>query len=88
MPAASELKVWDPVVRIVHWTLVASVATAWTITKGRVHDVAGYLVLALMVFRIAWGFAGPEHARFSDFVRSPSMTLRYARDLRAGRERR
>ncbi len=84
--SAPELKVWDPVVRIVHWTLAASVATAWFVTTGRVHDIAGYLVLALLAFRTVWGFAGPQRARFADFIKSPGVALRYARDLLAGRE--
>ena len=38
-------------------------------------------ILALMALRIGWGFLGSEHARFSDFVRSPRATLDYARGL-------
>jgi cytochrome b len=78
--------VWDPVVRIVHWTLVAGVAAAWIIIEGRAHDLAGYLVLALVLFRILWGFVGPERARFKNFVRSPDAVLRYLKALLAGNE--
>jgi len=36
------------------------------------HGRFGYAVLTLLMFRLAWGFVGPVHARFSQFVRGPS----------------
>jgi cytochrome b len=47
----------------------------------RIHFLGGYAVLALVVFRVLWGFAGPPAARFAGFVRGPAATLRYARAL-------
>ena len=85
-PVLPELKVWDPLVRLVHWCMVTSVAVAWFVTEGRIHDAAGYTLLGLMAFRILWGFIGPEHARFSSFVKAPRSVLHYANQLRAGRE--
>jgi cytochrome b len=46
-----------------------------------VHVWAGYLVGGLIVARVIWGFVGPAHARFSDFVSTPAEALRYVRDL-------
>jgi cytochrome b len=85
-PAAADLVVWDPVVRIIHWSMVAAVSVAWFVTEGRIHDTAGYVLLALIAFRIVWGFVGPENARFSSFVRRPSSVFQYAVQICAGRE--
>lgn len=82
--------VWDSAVRIFHWSLVAAVTTAWLTggTGSRAHEIAGCIVVGLLVFRLGWGFVGTRHARFSDFVRSPFAVLRYLRDLGSGRDKR
>ena len=83
MNTAREIKVWDPLVRLFHWTLVAAFTTAY-LTEGEflnIHTLAGYTVLGLLVFRLAWGLVGPRHARFSDFVYSPRMILSYLKQV-------
>ena len=85
-PNGSDLKVWDPLVRLIHWSMVASVAVAWLVTEGRIHDAAGYALLALIALRILWGFVGPDHARFASFVKTPRTVFQYAKQLYAGRE--
>jgi cytochrome b len=81
--------VWDPFVRIFHWSTVGLVAVAFFSDANRpVHDTAGYIVLALVVARIAWGLIGSAHARFSDFLAPPGRILAYLRDIPAGRARR
>ena len=47
----------------------------------RVHITAGYAIAGLIALRIVWGFVGPAHARFSNFVRSPGAVLAYLRDV-------
>ena len=89
---AAERRVWDLPVRIFHWTLVLAVAAAFVTNKLGVkffkyHVWAGYAVIVLVGFRLIWGFVGTRHALFRNFVRAPSETLAYARDLRAGKEK-
>jgi len=84
------MKVWDRLVRALHWMLVASVAVAWSTGEGALvwHEVAGYAGLAVIAVRIGWGFAGPHYARFGQFVRGPRTVWRYAVDVAGHRERR
>lgn len=87
---AEDVRVWDPIVRIAHWTLVTSIAVAWLSGDEwqTLHETAGYAAVEIVAIRIVWGFVGSRHARFSDFVRSPSVVLGYLKDLIAGHERR
>lgn len=82
------LLVWDRFIRVFHWALVASFATAWASTShiGWVHKGAGYLAFALVLTRIVWGFVGSTHARFANFVPSPSALMQYLRAMAQGRE--
>ena len=64
---APTVKVWDPLVRIIHWSLVAGVAAAWFV-HGKWHEWIGYAVLGAVTLRILWGFAGSRYARFAQFV--------------------
>jgi len=75
----TEVRVWDPLVRIFHWSLAGAFATAFIVEDHRlgVHVWAGYLVLGLIAFRLIWGLIGTRHARFSDFVRSPRQVMAY-----------
>jgi cytochrome b len=77
-------RLWDGPTRIVHWALVASIGFAWWSGEaGRLewHRWSGYGVLALLAFRLIWGVAGSESARFTSFVRGPLATLAYVRTL-------
>lgn len=78
----TRVRVWDPLVRVFHWTLVAAFAVAF-ITEDEVmglHIWAGYLALALIGIRLVWGLIGTRHARFSDFVRGPRAVVAYVKD--------
>lgn len=76
------VKVWDPVVRLGHWALVAGVSTAYLVEDHSldVHVWAGYVVAAVVIVRVLWGFVGPRYARFTDFVRPPTVVLRHLAD--------
>jgi cytochrome b len=81
--------VWDPLVRIVHWTVaIGCILNLFVIESGDAHDVIGYVVAAAMTARIIWGFVGPGYARFSDFVRGPREIRAYLSDNLRGRARR
>ncbi|MBL8515165.1 MAG: cytochrome b/b6 domain-containing protein, partial [Betaproteobacteria bacterium] len=41
------------------------------------HKKAGYFALGLVLFRVFWGFAGSETARFTQFVRGPRAVIDY-----------
>ncbi|MGD2111766.1 MAG: cytochrome b/b6 domain-containing protein [Gammaproteobacteria bacterium] len=82
----NQVRVWDPLVRLFHWTLVAAFLIAYVTgeEESMVHIYAGYYILGLLVFRILWGFLGPRHARFSDFLYAPRRTVQYLQGLLAG----
>ncbi|KPJ93797.1 MAG: cytochrome B [Gammaproteobacteria bacterium SG8_11] len=85
-----KIKVWDPVVRIFHWTLVATFFIDY-VTEDElltIHVWAGYVLLAVVGIRIIWGFIGSQYARFTDFITRPTVALQYLKDtlyLRAER---
>ena len=80
------VKVWDIAVRVFHWSLLIAFVTAYLSGEENefVHTYAGYIVLGLVVFRVPWGVIGSRHARFADFVYSPTKILAYTRTLASG----
>lgn len=86
----TEVRIWDPLVRIFHWTLVVAFSVAYFTEDDlmTIHTWVGYVICGLIVFRLVWGFIGPRYARFSDFVHPPREVLHHVRDtlsLRAPR---
>lgn len=81
------IRVWDPLVRIGHWTLAAAFLLAYVTAEelDEVHVAAGWWVGAYVLVRTVWGFVGPRYARFSDFVRGPRAVFGYLADLVRGR---
>lgn len=84
-----EVTVWDPAIRIFHWTLAASIGWEMLAEAGTdSHEAVGYLVLVLVLFRLAWGVFGPRHARFADFVARPARVIEYLGEIARGQPRR
>ncbi len=86
-PPERKTRVWDVPVRFFHWALVLLIVSQiTTVSIGgnaiEYHMLGGYCVLALVLFRIAWGFSGTRNARFVNFVRSPATVFRYMLSLR------
>ena len=75
-------RVWDLPTRLFHWLLAAGV-TGLVVT-GQVggswmdwHFRLGYGVLALLLFRLVWGFVGGHWSRFTHFLYGPATIWRY-----------
>lgn len=80
------VKVWDLPVRLFHWLLAALFLFMFFTGKSKGnwmewHMYAGYAILALVVFRVLWGFAGSSTARFSGFIAGPGRAFAFAKKL-------
>lgn len=88
--------VWDLPLRLFHWLLVLSIAASWYTAENseeflelgsmfysytEIHFWLGYWTLGLILFRLVWGFVGPRHARFGNFIVSPSKAIAYLRSF-------
>lgn len=80
--APSRIRIWDAPVRLFHWAIVALFGVLWWSGEERLfdwHRLAGYTLLALVLFRVIWGLVGSQTARFSSFVRGPGTVAAYVR---------
>jgi cytochrome b len=73
--------VWDVPTRLFHWLIALSFCGSWFTAEAGLdwfdyHFYFGYTTLALLVFRLLWGFWGSEYARFRQFMVSPWNALR------------
>lgn len=78
------VRVWDLPTRAFHWSLVAALlGLAATGYAGGAwidwHARLGTLVLALLLFRVIWGFVGGRWSRFAQFLPTPGRLRRYLR---------
>lgn len=83
---ARRIKVWDPALRVCHWLLAVFVIANWLLGQFgpnimTLHFYFGYAITALLIFRVIWGFIGPESARFSNLFHTPGTMLAYFRRI-------
>jgi len=84
------VRLWDFPVRPFHWALVIAIVTSWWSNQEvmiDIHAISGYSVLALVLFRIIWGFVGSSNARFTGFLAGPRKVIGYMRKLPNGSAR-
>ncbi len=83
-PSGDYVSVWDLPVRAVHWALVLLLAFSWCSAENGLmdwHRYSGFAIMALLLFRIIWGFAGSSTARFAQFLKGPKAMRGYAASL-------
>lgn len=94
MDKVKNIKVWDIVVRLFHWLLVLLFIVSYLTGEEQdalpipIHVYSGYAIIGLLLIRIIWGVIGGQHARFRDFIYSPSTVLAYLRALKQGNPKR
>ena len=84
MSELQAVRVWDLPTRTFHWLL--AVAVVFSVVSARIggsamvwHFRSGYLVFALLVFRLLWGVVGGRWSRFRAFAYAPATSWRYLR---------
>jgi cytochrome b len=83
-PPLRPVRVWDLPTRVFHWTLVLAVIGA--VATGQIggnamvwHTRLGLVVMALLLFRLVWGFAGGYWSQFASFAYGPRSVVAYLR---------
>src|SRR3954463_526329 len=82
--AVVRVKLWDAAIRVTHWSFVLLLpALWWTFRIGNMwlHELLGYVMLGLLLFRLYGGLFGSSTARFAQFVRGPFAIVGYVRTL-------
>ena len=87
MTTSSEVKVWDPLIRVFHWaTVTLCLLNFFVLEEGsKPHKYAGYAVGILLIIRLLWGLVGPHYARFGQWWPTPARVRYYLRQLAQGR---
>lgn len=83
------VKLWDLPTRLFHWMLVIGIGFSWFCAEvgGNWmvwHERSGIFLLALVLFRMVWGFIGSDTAQFRQFLMVPAKALVHLRELRDG----
>ncbi|HET7843789.1 MAG TPA: cytochrome b/b6 domain-containing protein [Xanthomonadales bacterium] len=86
MSTPQKFLLWDVPTRLFHWSLALLILLQWGTAEWHWLDMDwhfrfGYATLALLLFRLLWGFLGSDSARFSGFLRGPGAVFAYLRTL-------
>lgn len=83
--AVVTVRVWDLPTRVFHWSLALSFFGAYVLAESErvrhLHVMFGYTVLALVAFRLVWGFLGTRYARFRSFAFGPRAVADHLQGL-------
>ncbi|MEE4347646.1 MAG: cytochrome b/b6 domain-containing protein, partial [Paracoccaceae bacterium] len=83
--SAHEVRVWDPLVRLIHWGVALAVlVNSFTDAESTIHEWVGYTAMGLVAVRLLWGIVGSRTARFSAFPPNPAGAVAHIRQNLAG----
>lgn len=76
----TRVRIWDLPTRAFHALLALCVVGSIVSVQFGGNAIAwhfrfGYAILALLLFRLIWGFAGPRYARFASFPPDPRAAI-------------
>ena len=83
---ARTIPVWDPLVRLIHWSVAATVLLNGTVTdpESELHHWLGYVAVGLIAVRLLWGLLAPGPARLGAFRPDPRAALGHIKAVLAG----
>lgn len=87
IPKMRQVRVWDILVRITHWTVAVGIIANLFFTEdgSDLHEYVGYTVVGLVVIRLLWGLVGTRYARFTNFFPTPTRLKHHLSDISARR---
>lgn len=79
-------KLWDPLIRLFHWSLAGIFFANYFFNEegDDWHQWLGYTAVAWLLVRFGWGFWSTGAARWSDFFPTPSRLASHLRALVRG----
>lgn len=78
------MRVWDLPTRLYHWllpVLLGAAYAAWRLDRMELYTLVNAGLMTILLFRILWGLAGSDTARFRSFLRGPGAVLKDVRAL-------
>ena len=78
---AETLRLWDPLVRLFHWSLAGAFIANYFFTEDAWHRWLGYYAVVWLAVRLVWGFIGTPAARWADFWPTPARLAEHLRAL-------